>query len=132
MSEFCFGKTHRLIDSAEFQAVFRKARYKVSCRHILILAIPNDRSHPRLGLVVGKRHVKRAVQRNRIKRLMREGFRYNQHLLGSLDMVMLARGGLGELDNAAIHRRLERLLRDLRQRAGRRTESTTGTDHHAG
>lgn len=132
MSEFCFGRKHRLISSADFQAVFRQARYKVSCQHILILAIPNSLSRPRLGLVIGKRHVRQATQRNRIKRLMRESFRHNQHLLTGLDMVILARSGLGELDNAAIHQRMERLLQDLRRRARRSIKPGTGNDHHAG
>lgn len=132
MSEFCFGRKHRLISSADFQAVFRQARYKVSCQHILILAIPNGLSWPRVGLVIGKRHVRQATQRNRIKRLMRESFRHNQHLLAGLDMVILARSGLGDLDNAGIHQRMERLLQDLRRRARRSIRPETGNDHHAG
>lgn len=129
MSEFRFGRKHRLITSAGFQAVFHKARYKVSCQHLLILAIPNNLSRPRLGLVIGKRHVKLAAQRNRVKRLLRESFRHNQHLLAGLDMVILARSGLGNLDNAAIHRRVEQLLQDLRHRARHSIQAQTGTDH---
>lgn len=47
----------------------------------------------RLGLVVAKKHLKRAVDRNRFKRLVRESFRAHQQQLEGLDVVVLARSG---------------------------------------
>jgi ribonuclease P protein component len=47
----------------------------------------------RLGLVVAKKHLKRAVDRNRFKRLVRESFRSHQEQLAGLDVVVLARNG---------------------------------------
>jgi ribonuclease P protein component len=44
-----------------------------------------------LGVVVSKRIVRHAVERNHIKRLVREAFRRHQESLCAFDMVILAR-----------------------------------------
>ena len=48
----------------------------------------NNLEHPRLGLTVAKKHLKRAHDRNRIKRLVRESFRLSQHNLPSCDLSL--------------------------------------------
>ncbi len=57
--------------------------------------MPTIWSHPRLGLVIGKESVKLSVERNRLKRLIRDSFRLHQELLAGLDIVVVARKGLG-------------------------------------
>ncbi len=47
--------------------------------------------HARLGLAISKRVSKRAVERNRIKRLLRESFRRVRHQLPAVDMMVMAR-----------------------------------------
>jgi ribonuclease P protein component len=42
----------------------------------------------RLGLIIGKRQAKRAVDRNRIKRALRESFRTRYRVLPPLDIVV--------------------------------------------
>jgi len=56
---------------------------------------------PRLGIVVGKRAVRRAVDRNRLKRAIRESFRHEQHRLPSLDIVVQAMPGTDGKNNSA-------------------------------
>jgi len=46
---------------------------------------------PRLGIAVPKRWIKKAIQRNRIKRKIRESFRVNQYKLFYLDIVVVVR-----------------------------------------
>jgi ribonuclease P protein component len=53
----------------------------------------------RLGLIVGKRRVGKAHQRNRIKRVVRECFRQRRHLLPSVDLVFQV---MKPLDNAKL------------------------------
>lgn len=53
-----------------------------------VLLKPNALDAPRLGLIVPKRVMPRAVDRNRVKRLAREWFRNNQARLGSRDILI--------------------------------------------
>lgn len=62
-----------------------------SDRFFTVLARDNGREYPRLGIAVGKKRVRRAVTRNRIKRLVRESFRQHAATLGGVDVVVLAR-----------------------------------------
>lgn len=125
MPNYGFPKELRLTRAAEYKAVFSKAKYKVSCRHLLIFAIDNALTHPRLGVIVGKKNVARAVQRNRIKRVLRTSFRLNQDLLGSLDIVILARSNLGSLNNNSITEHTSRLWRDLINKVASKNASLT-------
>ena len=51
----------------------------------------NELGHARLGLAISKRVSKRAVERNRIKRLLRESFRRIRHQLPAIDLMVMAR-----------------------------------------
>ena len=53
--------------------------------------MPNRLAHPRLGLIVAGKVVRRAVGRNRVKRLLREVFRARQQDLVGLDLVVRLR-----------------------------------------
>ncbi len=44
--------------------------------------------------MVAKKHIRRSVDRNRVKRVVRETFRQSQNLLDSLDIIFLARQGM--------------------------------------
>jgi ribonuclease P protein component len=118
VSGFSFSRSQRLLTPRDYKQVFDDASLKVSCKEILILARPNSFGHARLGLVIAKRHVRQANQRNRIKRIARETFRHQPELAG-VDAVMLARGGLDRLDNADLQRQLNQLWRQLHRKAAR-------------
>lgn len=89
-----FGRDKRLLASAEFKAVFDNAVVRVSHKHLLLLAKPNSLAFSRIGLVVAKKSIRRAVARNRIKRVVRETFRQGKTVPVALDIVFLARRGL--------------------------------------
>ncbi|WP_426415519.1 ribonuclease P protein component [Aestuariirhabdus sp. LZHN29] len=112
-----FDRKLRLLDAAAYKRVFDGAEFKVSHSHLLILARPNDCDHSRLGMVIAKKNVRLAVQRNRIKRLIRESFRHQQADLPGLDIVILARKGIGEQENPNILDLLTRQWRKLLQRS---------------
>jgi len=119
VSELCFGKNRRLLGASDIQPVFKQARYKVSCTYILLLALPANGTSSRVGLVVAKKNVRLAVERNRVKRILRESFRHNQGLLPAVDIVILARSGIGTLSNEDLRQQIDKLWRDLIKKSGR-------------
>ena len=97
-----FGKARRLLNAKDYSRVFVGAEAKASHKHLLLLARTNDQPGHRLGLVIAKKNVRLAVQRNRIKRIAREVFRTLPESDQHLDTVLLARRGLDGLDNAQL------------------------------
>jgi ribonuclease P protein component len=90
-----------------------------SDRFFTVLARPSGRPVARLGLTVSRRTAKRAVDRNRIKRLARESFR--QHpTLAHWDFVVLARPGSGGAERAALRASLDRHFAQLSTAAAAR------------
>jgi ribonuclease P protein component len=114
-----FPKSLRLLNAKAFERVFKHASYRASDRYCLILATPNSEQVPRLGLVIAKKHIRLAVERNRIKRLIRESFRKQQHQLPTIDAIVLARKGLDQLDNNDINARLNKLWKKIQHQANR-------------
>ncbi|MCA6062168.1 ribonuclease P protein component [Thalassolituus marinus] len=109
MSEIAFPRTARILKPAEFKRVFDNTELRGSSPHLLVLATSNEQDQARLGFVLAKKQIKRAVDRNRIKRLIRESFRHRQNEMASLDFVVLARSGLAELDNQQIREMIDGL-----------------------
>jgi len=70
-------------------------------------------------LVIAKKHIRLAVERNRLKRLIRESFRKHQQLLIEMDIVILARSGSDKLDNKDFVTLVEKLWQDLIRRQKR-------------
>ncbi|MES9939718.1 MAG: ribonuclease P protein component [Candidatus Thiodiazotropha sp. 6PLUC2] len=97
-SEGAFPRSRRLLKPDEYRRVFSEGR-RSSDRHFLVLAYPNRDLHARLGLAVAKKHCRKAVDRNRIKRMIRESFRHNQNVVAGLDLVVVARHGAAVADN---------------------------------
>ena len=110
-----FTRKQRLLSPKDFSAVFDQTETKVSSRNLLLLARKNRLSCSRLGLVISKKNVGHAVERNRIKRLCREVFRLDSGGFENTDIVLIARKGLGNLDNQLIFQLLESHFSKLKQ-----------------
>lgn len=83
MSDFKYPKEEKLKKENEINLLFAKGKWK-SCGNLRIIILKN---HPdlqtenvKLGVSVSKRYFKKAVYRNRIKRLLRECYRLNKDL----------------------------------------------------
>ena len=111
----CFTRESRLLTPTHFSFVFEKA-IPATSPTITLLARHNTLAHPRLGITVPKKKVKLAVHRNRIKRLIRESFRVNAHSLPNVDIIVIAKHGINDLDNAQLNTQLNTLWRRINKR----------------
>jgi ribonuclease P protein component len=103
-----FQPAQRLRHKSEFDRVYRDSRRAAADGCFAILIRNSGGTIPRLGLSIAARTVGNAVRRNRIKRLIRESFRQHQHELPAVDIVVNARSGARDADNAVIVRSLEK------------------------
>ena len=81
-----------------------------------MIARPNGLGHARLGLAVGVRSAGNAVNRNRVKRVVREAFRYIHQELPAVDLVVNARPAAGKATNAEMTASVTTLWNRIRQR----------------
>ncbi len=132
MSSQGYPRQLRLLTAGDYRRVFETAAFKVHGKGLMALASPNGRGYPRLGLIFSKKNVRRAVDRNRLKRIVRESIRLQQHRLPSVDIVVLARRGVHELDNATVHRQLHGMWRRLEREARSSTHGTNSPSQESG
>ncbi len=81
-----------------------------------MLARPSGRGLARLGLAIPRKQIRRAVERNRVKRLIRESFRRHQDLLRGLDVVVIGRSALAEKNTQGVFECLENHWRRISER----------------
>jgi ribonuclease P protein component len=101
-----FGKTRRLLDEKAFARVFRNAS-RSKDRQFTVLYTHNNMDFPRLGLAISKRHCRKATERNRVKRLIRESFRQHQAMLSGLDIVVMNQPATAGASNKTLFDSLE-------------------------
>ena len=113
-----FEKHNRLLDAAAFGRVFERAS-RSRDRLFTVLCRPNGQETARLGLAISKKQCRKAVARNRLKRIVRESFRQQQQALAGLDVVVLNQRAAAEADNTTLQVSLRRhwqRLDDVRKR----------------
>jgi ribonuclease P protein component len=119
MADRARRKRRRLSRSGEFERVYREGRSHAS-RYLVVYAFPraeND-GDARLGVSVGRK-LGGAVERNRIKRLLREAFWANaDSLRQGHDFVIVARPPAGELASTGGEAAIEDALRSVLAEAG--------------
>lgn len=84
---FRLPKQAKLVKTDDFSSVFN-LRKRIANKHLVMRYCPNGNTSARLGLIVTKKTAKGAVQRNYMRRVLRELFRLNQHQLPALDVVI--------------------------------------------
>lgn len=107
---FAFKKTQRLLKKTNYDHVFEQAK-KIVTSEFIVLFRRNDLGYARLGLALSKKMIAKAHDRNRIKRLLREGFRKTK--LPAVDMIFLARQGVAKQTNLGINTKLSKTWEKL-------------------
>lgn len=103
-----FTRSQRLNRPAEFKRVFQYNR-RLGDAYFTILGHNTQKNPARLGLAIARKQVKRAVARNRLKRLIRESFRRHQHDLQGWDIVVMLKQDASKLTNQVIYDMLAKL-----------------------
>ncbi|MDF1827894.1 MAG: ribonuclease P protein component [Legionellaceae bacterium] len=104
---FSFSKSRRLLIREDFDRVFKHAN-KLTTPEFTVLFCDNKQQQARLGLVISKKMIHKAHDRNRIKRVLRESFRLNTKI-PAVDVVVLARSGVAKADPVRIKANLDKL-----------------------
>jgi ribonuclease P protein component len=103
----------RLHEGGDF-ATLNTARHGIDSRYFRLRHVPGKAAGARLGMAVSRKVSKLAVERNRIKRCIRESFRHNRDDLPARDLLVIARGSAATAANAALRSDLEALWSRLR------------------
>lgn len=113
MTRATFPRAARLLTPADFarlRGISRRIGSASFAAEIAPVADPADPgARARLGLAVSRRVSKRAVRRNRIKRIARDSFRRQRAGLPACDILLIARSEADQRSNAELRAELERL-----------------------
>jgi ribonuclease P protein component len=96
-----------LTQPAQYRQVFADAR-RLGDSGFTLLVRDNNGEGARLGLAISRKCARRAVDRQRIKRLVRESFRRHREALVSADIVVMCRPAVTGWENERIRASLER------------------------
>ena len=97
MKRNTFTKADRLLKSEEYRILSKRGK-RLYSDYLIFVYRKNQFSRSRLGITVSKK-VGKAVNRNRIKRIIREYFRLNRCILpGWLDINIIAKKAIGKIE----------------------------------
>lgn len=112
-----FPRTKRLLTAGDFRTVFDHASVKAGTAEIFLLATPSNTSNTaRVGFIISRKNVRRAVARNRIKRIVREEFRHLPTDYPAYDIIVMARKGADQLEPKILHDTVSYLFNKLNKR----------------
>jgi len=109
LTNFCLPKNVRLLKRAQFLTLSEHGK-KVHTDSFIAIVLNGTAQNNRIGITVSKK-AGNAVERNRIKRIIREYFRHNkENISGPKDINIIARKGLATLSNKLIIEKLDKLF----------------------
>lgn len=117
-------KQAKMIKTDDFSSVFN-FRKRISMQYLAIHYQPNLHQRARLGLVVGKKIAKLAVNRNYMRRVLREFFRTQQHDICHVDLIIRVQKKFTKVDFIQIKQEFDSLIGKINQRMSVTTQIKT-------
>ena len=111
-------RRYRLTGIGAFEALFREGRRREGER-LQIVFMPARGVPGRTGFVIGKKALPRAVDRNRLRRMLRESLRRNRPALAPYDLIVRLKRGCPPAAFSEVRSEAERLLRTLPPASGK-------------
>ncbi len=109
---FKLPKQAKIVKTDDFSSVF-SLRKRIANKHLVMRFRMNGAKTPRLGMIVAKKTAKLAVQRNYMRRVLRELFRLNQHHLPAVDLVIQVQKTFERAEFTEIKHEFEHLMQKL-------------------
>lgn len=115
LSSYKFTKAQRLLTPTAYRRVFDGTERKLHQTHLMAFIRSNDHSLARIGMAITKKKVPTAVQRNRIKRHIREQFRHCAAQLKPVDIVFIIKKPINDLDNKELINEINAIFKKLKK-----------------
>ena len=112
LASFRLTRQAKIVKTDDFSSVFN-LRKRIASQHLVMRFRFNVANVPRLGLIVSKKTAKLAVQRNYMRRVLRELFRFNQQQLPIIDLVIQVQEPFKKPEFMLIKQEFEILLSKL-------------------
>ena len=112
MASFRLARQAKIVKTDDFSSVFN-LRKRIASQHLVMRYRLNVANVPRLGLIVSKKTAKLAVQRNYMRRVLRDLFRLNQQQLPIIDLVIQVQKPFKKPEFTLIKQEFEILLLKL-------------------
>ena len=108
----------------EFSSVF-SFRKRYSSKHLIVYYTPTEQAIARVGFVVSKKVAKLAVDRNYMRRVLREFFRLHQHEICPVDIVIRVHEKFSNVNFVIIKQQVEESIIKINQRINIGTQQSS-------
>ncbi|MFW0094912.1 MAG: ribonuclease P protein component [Coxiella endosymbiont of Haemaphysalis qinghaiensis] len=107
-----FSMHWRIHTTTEFYRVYSRG-WRLSGHYYLLYYRNNSFDYPRLGVVASRKSLKKAIIRNRARRIVKENFRLKKDLLYSMDIIFIAKSQSRGASKKELNECISQLLNQL-------------------
>lgn len=104
-----FSRGKRLLTGKDYKQVFDQAK-RIGNPHWTVYGWRHQQPKAQMGLAIAKKTLRRAHERNRLKRLARETFRHMHGQLSGVNLIVMAGKAAEAADNATLVAQLTKLF----------------------
>jgi ribonuclease P protein component len=115
LAAYKFTKAQRLLTPTAYRLVFDGTERKLHQAHLMAFIRSNEESQARIGMAITKKKVPTAVERNRVKRHIREQFRHCAAQLKTYDIVFIVKKPINDLDNKELINEINAIFKKIKK-----------------